>query len=143
MNCAEPQATAEAVRERLFANDHAAQAHGMAVTSIGPGSATVTMTVQRPMLNGFGTCHGGVIATLADTAFAYACNSWGPLAVASGFAVDLLKPAHEGDVLTATATAVHQAGRTGVYDVAVHNPRGDCIAVFRGRSHRLPTKEAR
>ena len=142
MSDPEAQATAESVRDRMFASDHAAHAHGMAVTAIGPGSATVTMAVQRNMLNGFGTCHGGFIGTLADTAFAYACNSWGPLAVASGYAIDLLKPAQEGDLLTATGSVVQQAGRTGVYDVSVHNQRGECIAVFRGRSHRLPHKEA-
>ena len=132
----------QAVRNRMFAADAAAQALGMLVTAIGEGSATVTMTVRADMLNGFAICHGGLIGTLADTAFAYACNSFGPPTVASGYSIDLLAPGRDGDVLTAEAAVVSQAGRTGVYDVAVRNQRGERIAVFRGRSYRLASKEA-
>lgn len=129
------QATAETVRQRLFARDHAAQHLGLQVTAIGPDSASVTMTVQTHMLNGHATCHGGLLATLADTAFAYACNAANELTVASGFAIELLAPARLGDVLTATAGKVHRAGRTGVWDVDIHNVDGTRIAAFRGRSY--------
>jgi len=95
------------------------------------------MTVRRDMLNGFGICHGGLIATLADTAFAYGCNSYNEMTVASGFDVDLLAASQEGDVLTSVAEEVHRAGRTGLYDIVVTNQRGERIAVFRGRSYRL------
>ncbi len=142
----EPQAIAEATRDRMFASDAAAKLLGMQVTAIGPGTATVTMPVRADFLNGFGICQGGLITTLADTAFAYACNSFGELTVASGFDVELLAPGREGDVLTAQAVVLSQARRTGVYDVAVHDQNGERIAVFRGRSHRLhrkPTEPAR
>jgi acyl-CoA thioesterase len=131
------QQTAEAVREGMYANDHAVRALGMTVEAVGPGRATVTMTVRRDMLNGFAICHGGLVATLADTAFAYACNAYNEMTVASGFSIDLLAPSREGDVLTAVAHEVQLAGRTGVYDIDVTNQRGERIAVFRGRSYRM------
>jgi acyl-CoA thioesterase len=113
---------------------------GITVPQVGPGTATATMTVRADMLNGFAICHGGLVSTLADTAFAYACNSHDQLTVASGFAIDLLAPSREGDVLTASAKEVSRSGRTGVYDVEVNNQRGERIAVFRGRSYTLKGK---
>ena len=133
----DPQQLADAVRTRMFANDRAVQALGMQVTAIGPAGATVTMTVRADMLNGFAIGHGGLIATLADTAFAYACNAANVMTVASGFSIDLLAPAREGDQLTAVARQVHQGGRSGLYDVRVHNQRGEAVAEFRGRTHRF------
>ncbi len=130
------QRTAEQVRDGMFANDRASKALGMQVTAIGPGRATLTMTVRADMLNGLDICHGGLVTTLADSAFAFACNSYNELTVASGFSVDLVAPAREGDVLTAVAEEVSLAGRTGVYDVNVTNQRGERVAVFRGRSYR-------
>ena len=135
MDTQDAQATAEMVRDGMYPQDHATLALGMAVQAIGPGTAVMTMTVRRDMLNGHQTCHGGMIATLADSAFAFACNSYNELTVASGFTVDLMAPARLGDVLTATCTEVSKAGRTGVYDVTVTNQRGERIAVFRGRSY--------
>ena len=132
---ATPQQVAERVRAGMFAEDRAAQALGMQVTAIGPGHATLTMTVREDMLNGHAICHGGLIATLADTAFAYGCNSYDELTVASGFSIDFVAPGRLGDVLTARCDEVSRAGRTGVYDVTVHNQRGERIAVFRGRSY--------
>jgi acyl-CoA thioesterase len=132
---ATPQEVAERVRAGMFAEDRAAQAMGMTVTEIAPGSATLTMTVREDMLNGHAICHGGLIATLADTAFAYGCNSYDELTVASGFSIDFVAPGRLGDVLTARCTEVSRAGRTGVYDVTVDNQRGERIAVFRGRSY--------
>jgi len=140
MNTLSAQATAEMVRDGMYPNDHATKALGIAVQSIGPGVAVLCMTVRRDMLNGHQTCHGGMIATLADSAFAFACNSYNELTVASGFSVDLLAPAREGDVLTATASEMSKAGRTGVYDVEVRNQRGERIAIFRGRSYTLKGK---
>lgn len=136
------QQTAEHVREGMYANDRASKALGMQVTAIGPGRATLTMTVRADMLNGLDICHGGLVTTLADSAFAFACNSYNELTVASGFSVDLVAPAREGDVLTAVAEEVSLAGRTGVYDVNVNNQRGERVAVFRGRSYRMKGKPA-
>lgn len=132
-----PQATADHVAVAMMREDRACQALGIAVASIAPGRAVMTMTVRPDMLNGFGLCHGGLIATLADSAFAYACNAYNALTVASGLSVDFLAPGREGDRLTAAAEEVSLAGRTGVYDVTVTNQRGERIAVFRGRSHRM------
>ena len=133
----DPQQLADAVRVTMFAQDRAAQSLAMQVTRIAPGEATVTMAVRADMLNGFQICHGGMVTTLADTAFAYACNSFNELTVASGLSIELLAASHEGDLLTARATQAWQAGRSGVYDVEVRNQRDERIALFRGRSHRL------
>jgi acyl-CoA thioesterase len=142
MNARTSQETADFVREGLLANDRATQALGMQVGAVAPGSATLSMTVRTDMLNGHDTCHGGLIATLADSAFAFACNSSNELTVASGFSVDFLAPGRLGDVLTAQAIEVSRAGRTGVYDVDIVNQRGERIAVFRGRSYTLKGKPA-
>jgi acyl-CoA thioesterase len=135
MTPADAQITADQVHASMWAADHACQALGMRVDAVGPGSATLSMPVRADMLNGHAICHGGLIATLADSAFAYACNSYNELTVASGFAIDLLAPGRLGDVLSARCVEVSKAGRTGVYDVTVHNQRGERIAVFRGRSY--------
>lgn len=132
-----PQQVADIVREGMFANDHASRALGMQILAAGPGTATIAMTVRKDMLNGFGICHGGLITTLADSTFAFACNSQNHLTVAAGLTVDFLAPAHEGDVLTAVAREVSLSGRTGIYDVEVTNQHGKRVAVFRGRSSRL------
>ena len=129
------QRLAELVREGMYANDRASKALGMHVREVAPGRAVLTMTVREDMLNGHDICHGGLIATLADSAFAFACNSYNELTVASGFEIDLLAPARLGDVLTATCTEVARGGRTGLYDTEVVNQKGERIAVFRGRSY--------
>ncbi len=136
------QRLAEQVRDSLYAGDRASQALGMQVTEIGPGRAVLTMCVREDMLNGHGMCHGGVIATLADSAFAFACNAGNELTVASGFSIDFIAPAQHGDMLEARCTEVSRAGRTGVYDATVINQRGECLAVFRGRSYALRGKPA-
>lgn len=135
------QHLAERVRDNMFATDKAAHALGMTVASISPGHASVTMTVREDMLNGFGICQGGIIATLADMAFAYACNSYNELTVASGFDVDLLGPGKLGDMLTASGRVVSQGSRMGLYDIEVSNQGGERIAVFRGRSYRMKGKQ--
>ena len=135
-----PQQLAEQVRDAMRAGDHATQMLGMEITEVGPGRAVIRMTVRQDMLNGHAICHGGLITTLADSTFAFACNSHNELTVASGFTVDLLAPGRLGDVLTATGVEVSKAGRTGVYDIEVRNQRGERIAVFRGRSYTLRGK---
>lgn len=135
-----PQALADHVRTGMLANDRATQGLGIRIAAMGPGHATLEMVVRADMLNGFDTCHGGFITTLADSAFAFACNSRNDMTVASGLSIDFLAPAREGDCLTAEAAEVSLAGRTGVYDVNVRNQRGEAIAVFRGRSYRIKGK---
>ncbi len=137
-----PQQMAEHVRDALFAQDIASRALGMTVTAIGPGTSTVEMTVRADMLNGHALCHGGLISTLADTAFAFACNSYNEMTVGSGFAIDFVAPARVGDVLRAACVERSKAGRTGVYDVQVSNQRSESIALFRGRSHTFRGKPA-
>jgi acyl-CoA thioesterase len=131
------QAVAEKVRDVMFADDAASRMLGLQIVEVAAGRAVATMTVRPDMLNGFAICHGGLIATLADSAFAFACNSRNALTVASGFDIDILKSAKLGDVLTATAEETSLAGRTGLYDITVRNQHGDLIAMFRGRSYRL------
>lgn len=137
-----PQQIAERVRDGMFSNDRASKLLGMRIVEVGPGSATLAMTVRDDMLNGHDICHGGLIATLADSTFAFACNSYGELTVASGFGIDFVAPGRLGDVLTARCAEVAKAGRTGVYDTEVTNQRGERIAVFRGRSYTIKGKPA-
>jgi acyl-CoA thioesterase len=131
------QAVAEKVHDVMLTADAASRMLGLQITEVSPGRAVARMTVRADMLNGFALCHGGLIATLADSAFAFACNSRNALTVASGFGIDILKSAKLHDVLTATAQEISLAGRTGLYDVTVRNQDGELIAMFRGRSHRL------
>lgn len=134
------QAIAEAVRDRMFAEDAASRGLGMQVEAVGPGFSKLSMTVRPDMLNGFKTCHGGFIATLADSAFAFACNSRNEVTVASGIVVDFLAPVYEGDLLRAECHEVALTGRTGVYDITVTNQHGKVVVVMRGRSHTVKGK---
>jgi len=134
------QAIAEAVRDRMFAQDAASRGLGMQVEAVGPGFSKLSMTVRPDMLNGFQTCHGGFIATLADSAFAFACNSRNEVTVASGIVVDFLAPVYEGDLLRAECHEVALTGRTGVYDITVMNQHGKVVVVMRGRSHTMKGK---
>jgi acyl-CoA thioesterase len=137
-----PQQTADLVHEGMLRNDRATKWLGMQIVDVQPGSATITMAVRDEMLNGHDLCHGGLIATLADSTFAFACNSYDELTVASGFGIDFVAPGRLHDVLTARCTEVSKAGRTGVYDCEVTNQRGERIAVFRGRSYTMKGKPA-
>ncbi len=128
---------AQRVAARMFESDRASQALGMSITRVAPGNATLTMTVRSDMVNGHAICHGGLIFTLADSAFAFACNSYNFNTVAQGCTIEYLAPAHQGDVLTADAQERSLSGRTGVYDVEVKNQRGETIALFRGKSYRI------
>jgi acyl-CoA thioesterase len=117
----------------MFAADTAARGLGAELLSVGDGTAVVRMTVGPAMLNGYASAHGGYLFLLADTAFACACNSYGPVTVAAAADITFVAPAREGDVLVATARERVRFGRSGVYDVTVR--RGDeVIAEFRGRS---------
>ena len=120
----------------MYQNDACAQALGINIVEMGEGYAVLTMTVAPQMLNGHRTCHGGQLFALADTAFAYACNSQGLAAVASGCSIDFLRPGFAGDRLTASARVQHQGKLTGVYDIEIVNQQQKPVALFRGRSHR-------
>jgi len=113
---------------------------GIKVVQIGPGRAGLSMLVRADMLNGHGLCHGGVLFSLADSAFAFACNTYNVPTVAAGATIDFLLPARHGDELTAEASEVWRSRRSGIYDVMVMNQRRERIALFRGRSHQLDGK---
>jgi acyl-CoA thioesterase len=118
----------------MWANDHAAHGLGMELVDVGPGRATMTMRVREGMANGQGLCHGGFIFALADSAFAFACNAYGPVTVAQHCSVTFLRPGRVGDRLTANAVERTRAGRSGIYDVSVTRTDGTLIAEFRGHS---------
>ena len=122
-------------RELMYSTDHASQALGITVEVDGPGAAVATLEVRQAMVNGHDICHGGYIFTLADTAFAFACNTYNRIAVAAGASIEFIRPGQLGDTLTAVASEVHRGGRTGTYDVEVKNQHDELIAVFRGRSY--------
>ena len=131
------QKLAEASAAARWAGDRAGQALAMKIEAVAPGTASLSMAVREDMVNGHGICHGGFVFTLADTAFAYACNSQNYSAVAAGARIEFLAPGHLGDRLVAAARQVVQGGRTGVYDVVVSNQEGKQLALFRGNSHRI------
>ncbi|WP_027861680.1 hydroxyphenylacetyl-CoA thioesterase PaaI [Marmoricola sp. URHB0036] len=130
-----PDELARASAEAMWSGDAASKALGMRLVSVGPGTASLSMTVREDMINGWDLCHGGLIASLADSAFAFACNSHGTVTVASGFDVTLLESARLGDELLAVAVERARRGRSGLYDVTVTRSSDDTvIAEFRGRS---------
>jgi acyl-CoA thioesterase len=125
---------AAAVGEAMYARDTASQSLGMALEEVRPGYARLRMRVRADMLNGHGSCHGGVVFALADSAFAFACNSHDIVTVAAGCSIEFLAPAHEGDELVAVAEERFLEGRNGVYDVDVRGADEALVATFRGRS---------
>jgi phenylacetic acid degradation protein PaaD len=131
------QRTAERAAAALWRGDRASQGLGMNVDACAPGRATVSMRVRPDMVNGHGICHGGLVFALADSAFAFACNSHGDNTVAAGAAIDFLLPAREGDLLTAVASERWRAGRAGIYEIEVRNQQDELVALFRGRSHQI------
>lgn len=134
---ADPQALAEASASAMWARDNATQGLGMAIDRIAPGQCVMSMPVRPDMLNGHGMCHGGFMFVLADSAFAFACNSYNQTTVASACHIDFLAPARLGDVLEAEAVERSRAGRTGVYDITVRVRGGKTVALFRGKSYRI------
>ena len=129
-----PQELAEASAAAMWNDDAASQRLGMEIAHIAPGAATLTMTVRRDMSNGQGNCHGGYIFLLADSAFAFACNSHNQVTVAQHASVSFLEPVRIGDRLTAEAREVNRRGRSGIYDIRVTNQDGLHVAEFRGHS---------
>jgi acyl-CoA thioesterase len=141
-----PHEIARACADIMWAEDRASQGLGMELLDVGPGTATLAMTVRADMVNGHGMCHGGFIFTLADSAFAFACNSHDQRTVAQACAVTYIAPAKLGDRLIATGRERHRAGRSGITDVTVTRDGGEVIAEFRGNSRTvegrfLPRKE--
>jgi acyl-CoA thioesterase len=135
-NPGQSEGTEHEAARRMFEADRASARLGAELLEVGEGSAIVRMTVTADMVNGHGIAHGGCVFLLADTAFACACNSHGPVTVAAAADIDFLAPAREGDVLTATAVERTRQGRSGIYDVTVR--RGEeVVAEFRGRSRTL------
>ena len=131
------QGLAERAVEALWRGDAASRQLGMSIESCRPGCATVTMRIRTDMVNGHGICHGGLIFALADSAFAFACNSHGDTTVAAGASIEFLRPVHAGDALRAVATERWRRGRSGIYEVEVQNQKGEAVALFRGRSHQI------
>ncbi|MBX3074615.1 hydroxyphenylacetyl-CoA thioesterase PaaI [Candidatus Obscuribacterales bacterium] len=140
MDTLTPKELAHKVAEEMFRNDKASKHLGMRLDAIDEGTASVSMTVRDDMLNGFGICHGGVTFTLADTAFACACNSRNRKTVALNCTISFLAAGKVGDVLTATAREVSLAGRTGLYDIRITNQTGAVMAEFRGTSYGTSSK---
>lgn len=141
-----PEELAVACADTMWSNDHASQALGMTVLVVRPGYAEMSMTVRPDMVNGFGLCHGAMVAAVADSAFAFASNTYDDVTVAAGFDITLVRPAHLGDVLVATAAERHRHSRAGVYDVTVVRRTSEdadlegepeVVAEFRGRSRSL------
>jgi acyl-CoA thioesterase len=130
-------ALARSAVQAMFRTDRASQNLGLAILDVAPGNVRVSMTVRPEMVNGHGLCHGGVIFTFADSAFAFACNSYGEPMVAAGAHIEFLAPTPAGEVLTALATEVSRGARHGIYDVRVTRSSGETVALFRGRCARL------
>ena len=131
------QQRAERAATALFERDGASQALGMRLAAVRPGWARVVMRVRADMVNGHGVCHGGLVFALADSAFAFACNSYNESTVAAAATIDFLAGAREGDELTAEAGELWRTRRNGIYEISVCNQRGERIALFRGRSYRI------
>lgn len=125
---------ARACADRMYDQDKASRALGIEIEIPEPGSAVATMRVREDMVNGFDICHGGLVFTLADTAFAYACNAYDDVTVAGAGNIDFLRPVFLGDQLKAVALEEHRGRRGGVYAVEVVNQQGEFVALFRGRA---------
>lgn len=132
-----PPSLAEQVVAAMLRDDRATVSLGMQVESVSAGASCVSMAIREDMLNGFATCHGGFIFALADSAFAFACNSRNHQTVAAGCQIDYLRPARAGDILRARATEHTVGSRLGLYDVTVTNQQNETVALFRGRSYRV------
>lgn len=132
-----PDELAQACADAMFSRDQATQGLGIRLLDAGAGRAQLNMPVRADMIQGHGTCHGGFLFALADSAFAFACNSYDEATVALGCSIDYVAPALCGDLLTATAREQSRKGRTGLYDVRIENQRGELIALFHGKSYKV------
>ncbi|CAD5108937.1 hydroxyphenylacetyl-CoA thioesterase PaaI [Zestomonas carbonaria] len=137
MTNTEARSLAAACASEMFERDQASRRMGMRLLAAGPGSAQVGMSVREDMIQGHGTCHGGYLFALADSAFAFACNSYNEATVAIGCSIDYVAPARLGDTLTAQAIEQSRSGRTGNYDVRIENQHGQLIALFHGKSYKV------
>jgi len=131
------QETARACADAMWAEDRASQGLGMEIVSVEPGKAVLTMTVREDMVNGHAICHGGFMFLLADSAFAFSCNTYDQRTVAQSCAISFLKPVKLGDRLTATAAERWREGRSGIYDITVTDQTGTTVAEFRGQSRTI------
>jgi acyl-CoA thioesterase len=136
-NTLDAHALAQACADRMWADDHASQALGMTIVHIAPGEAMISMPIRRDMTNGHGICHGGFMFTLADSTFAFACNTYNQRTVAQQCAVTFIRAVKEGDTLTAHAVERSRTGRSGIYDVTVRDSRNVVVAEFRGHSRTI------
>ncbi len=132
-----PEERAKRSADAMWADDPASQALGMVLAEVTPGGAVITMPVREDMANGHGICHGGFIFTLADSTFAFACNSYNLRVVAQHNTITYLSPGQMGERLTATATETSRTGRSGIYDVVVTGEDGRKVALFRGHSRQI------
>lgn len=123
--------------EAMYERDQATRRMGIQLLDAGPGSAKLSMRVREDMIQGHSTCHGGYLFALADSAFAFACNSYNDATVAIGCSIDYVAPAREGDELVASACEQSRSGRTGNYDVRIENSQGQLIALFHGKSYKV------
>ncbi len=142
VEAADPQAIAadniaKACAETMWAEDRASQSLGMKIEKIATGEAMLSMPVRADMTNGHGICHGGFIFTLADSTFAFACNTYNQRTVAQQCAVTFIAPVRQGETLTAHAVERHRAGRGGIYDVTVRDSENNVVAEFRGHSRSI------
>jgi acyl-CoA thioesterase len=128
---------AKALVQALFLADLASQSLGIEIIDVARGRVQIAMTVRPDMVNGYGMCHGGIVFAFADSAFAFACNSYGDPMVAAGASIEFLAPTPRGERVTATAAEISRNARHGIYDVAVSNSTGQVLAQFRGRCSRL------
>jgi acyl-CoA thioesterase len=135
-----PDELAQACADKMWADDRASQQLGMTLDAVTAGAATLSMTIRDDMVNGHGNAHGGFIFSLADSAFAFACNSRNERAVAQACDIVFAAPARLGERLVATATERHRFGRNGIYDIRVAKnvADGPVLAEFRGRSRLVP-----
>jgi acyl-CoA thioesterase len=140
VNFSDPQALAQACADSMWADDASSQALGMAIEQIAPGQARLAMMIGAQMVNGHGICHGGYVFILADSAFAFACNTYNERNVAQHCSVSFIRPARLGMRLVAVAQERQRAGRSGIYDVTVTAEDGAPVAEFRGHSRALGRK---
>ncbi|PAJ80914.1 hydroxyphenylacetyl-CoA thioesterase PaaI [Burkholderia ubonensis] len=132
-----PDALARTTAQAMYDADACSRALGMELVEVRPGYARMRMPVRADFLNGHQICHGGLIFTLADSTFAFACNSYNLNTVAAGCSIEFLRPVHGGDILTAEAVEQTRNGRFGIYDIRVTNQAGETVAMFRGKSAQI------
>jgi acyl-CoA thioesterase len=132
-----PDELARATAAAMYENDACTKALGIEIVEVRPGYARLRMPVRDDFLNGHQICHGGLIFTLADSSFAFACNTYNINAVAAGCSIEFLRPVHGGDILTAEAVEQTLSGRTGIYDIRVTNRAEETVAMFRGKSAQI------